>query len=279
MEASQNPQLPIDEGPTQGTVRVLGDRIVVEDLTISDSEAARVIRERAEAGEEPARAVRRAVEIGTRVLDREDTAIEVDYVRREFERLTPGAQRDRRGDEPRGGRADRGRTAARARWRGGPRRPRRRPSRPTPRSSPSRSPRPSARTARARCRRRSSGCWTSATRSSCTASGGRRRGTPSDRCSSTLRNWTKERKEDQDQRDEKLEYEAGRAAEQGRGARGPGPEPRGPGGGRGGRHAQGPELRGAGRPRPRADRLHPGRRLLAHRRRRAPRAAARRATR
>ena len=87
MEASGHPQLPIEPGRTDGTVRVLGDRLAIEDLTINDPEASRVVRERAEAGEEPARTVRRAVEIGTRVLDREDTAIEVDYVRREFERL------------------------------------------------------------------------------------------------------------------------------------------------------------------------------------------------
>jgi hypothetical protein len=87
MEASEHPQLPIEPGRTDGTVRVLGDRLAIEDLTINDPEASRVVRERAEAGEEPARTVRRAVEIGTRVLDREDTAIEVDYVRREFERL------------------------------------------------------------------------------------------------------------------------------------------------------------------------------------------------
>jgi hypothetical protein len=85
MEASER-QLPIEpEGP--GSVRVVEDRIVIERLTIADEETARVVRDRAEAGEEPARSVRRAIEIGTRVLDREDTAIEVDYVRREFERL------------------------------------------------------------------------------------------------------------------------------------------------------------------------------------------------
>jgi hypothetical protein len=85
MEASER-QLPIEpEG--SGSVRVVEDRIVIERLTIADEETARVVRDRAEAGEEPARSVRRAIEIGTRVLDREDTAIEVDYVRREFERL------------------------------------------------------------------------------------------------------------------------------------------------------------------------------------------------
>jgi hypothetical protein len=85
MEAWER-QLPIEpEG--SGSVRVVEDRIVIERLTIADGETARVVRDRAEAGEEPARSVRRAIEIGTRVLDREDTAIEVDYVRREFERL------------------------------------------------------------------------------------------------------------------------------------------------------------------------------------------------
>jgi hypothetical protein len=87
MEASEKPQLPLDHD-APGSVRVVEDRIVIEGLTITDQETARVVRERAETGEEPARSVRRAIEIGTRVLDREDTAIEVDYVRREFERLS-----------------------------------------------------------------------------------------------------------------------------------------------------------------------------------------------
>src|SRR3954454_6843519 len=87
MEASERPQLPL-EPPGSGSVRVVEDRIVVEGMTIADQETARLVRERAESGEEPARSVRRAIEIGTRVLDREDTAIEVDYVRREFERLS-----------------------------------------------------------------------------------------------------------------------------------------------------------------------------------------------
>ncbi len=87
MEASEKPQLPLEpEG--SGSVRLVGDRIVIEDLTIADEQTARVARERAEAGEEPAKTIRRAVEIGARVLDREETAVEVDYVRREFEQVT-----------------------------------------------------------------------------------------------------------------------------------------------------------------------------------------------
>lgn len=86
MEASEKPQLPLD-ATSDGSVRVLEDRIVVEELTIADRDTARVVRERAETGEEPARTVRRTIEIGARVLDREDTAAEVDFVRREFERM------------------------------------------------------------------------------------------------------------------------------------------------------------------------------------------------
>src|SRR5436190_10489821 len=88
MEASENPQLPIDRLPGQpdGVVRALDDRLVIERLTVTDERAARVVRERAEGGQEPTRTVADAIEIGTRVLDREDAAAEVDYVRAEFER-------------------------------------------------------------------------------------------------------------------------------------------------------------------------------------------------
>src|SRR5262245_38658692 len=63
MEASEKPQLPL-EPDGAGSVRVVEDRIVIEGMTISDQETARVVRERAESGAEPARSVRRAIEIG-----------------------------------------------------------------------------------------------------------------------------------------------------------------------------------------------------------------------
>ena len=70
---------------------LVDDRIVIEDLTVTDEETARVVAG-AGGGRRGAGALGpRAIEIGTRVLDREDTAIEVDYVRREFERLTRAA--------------------------------------------------------------------------------------------------------------------------------------------------------------------------------------------
>src|SRR5262245_55243112 len=87
MEASESPQLPLDGGSGDGAaVRVLDDRLVIERLTVADERAARVVRERVETGQPPAETVGKAIEIGARVLDSEETAANVDYVRAEFER-------------------------------------------------------------------------------------------------------------------------------------------------------------------------------------------------
>jgi hypothetical protein len=91
MEASEKPQLPLASTPT-GTVRALEDRLVIEQLTVTDERAAQLVRDRREAGEDPARTVANAIEIGARVLDREDVTVEVDYVRREFERVAGEAR-------------------------------------------------------------------------------------------------------------------------------------------------------------------------------------------
>ena len=93
MEASEKPQLPLEETPGHdGIVRALDDRLVIERLTVSDERAARVVRERAEAGQEAPRTVADAIEIGARVLDREDASAEVDYVRAEFQRASGEAR-------------------------------------------------------------------------------------------------------------------------------------------------------------------------------------------
>src|SRR3954471_23370169 len=68
------------------TVRAIGGRLVIERLEVDDERAARVVRERAEAGQPPAETVRGAIEIGARVLEREGAAAEVDYVKAEFGR-------------------------------------------------------------------------------------------------------------------------------------------------------------------------------------------------
>jgi len=95
MEASENPQLPIHDAP-EGVVRAIDDRLVVERLTVSDERAARVVRDRAKAGQPGPETVAKAIEIGARVLDTEETAANVDYVRAEFERHA-GALRERLG--------------------------------------------------------------------------------------------------------------------------------------------------------------------------------------
>jgi hypothetical protein len=85
MEASEKPQLPLDVGATAGAiVRALGDRLVIESLTVNDARAARVVRDRAEAGVAAPDVVAKAIEIGARVLDSEETAANVDFVRREL---------------------------------------------------------------------------------------------------------------------------------------------------------------------------------------------------
>ena len=66
-------------------MRALGDRIVIEALTVADERAAKVVRERAEAGTQPSETVAKAIEIGARVIDSESTATNVDYVQRVFE--------------------------------------------------------------------------------------------------------------------------------------------------------------------------------------------------
>ena len=93
MEASEKPQLPLDIGG-HGNVRAIGDRLVIERLELTDERAARVVRERAEGGQAPGETVTKAIEIGARVLDTEETAVNVDYVRAEFERHA-GALRER----------------------------------------------------------------------------------------------------------------------------------------------------------------------------------------
>jgi hypothetical protein len=87
MEASEKPQLPLDQASDrgEGVVRALDDRLVIERLTVSDERAARVVRERAERGRGPVETVGKAIEIGTRVIDNEATAVNVDYVRRELQ--------------------------------------------------------------------------------------------------------------------------------------------------------------------------------------------------
>jgi hypothetical protein len=93
MEASEKPQLPLD-GVTSPAVRAIGDRLVIERLEVNDAGAARVVQDQVAEGHAPAETVTRAIEIGTRVIESEGTAANVDYVKAELERqLRPLADR------------------------------------------------------------------------------------------------------------------------------------------------------------------------------------------
>jgi hypothetical protein len=91
MEASEKPQLPLDEHGQ--AVRAINDRLVIERLEVHDPGAARVVREQAKNDRPPAETVSRAIEIGTRLIESEGTAANVDYVQAELERqLRPLAE-------------------------------------------------------------------------------------------------------------------------------------------------------------------------------------------
>jgi hypothetical protein len=94
MEASEKPQLPLEPGASDGAVRAIGDRLVIERLEVNDAGVARVVQEQVAEGHAPAETVTRAIEIGTRVIESEGTAANVDYVKAELERqLRPLADR------------------------------------------------------------------------------------------------------------------------------------------------------------------------------------------
>jgi hypothetical protein len=94
MEASEKPQLPLEPDASDGAVRAIGDRLVIERLEVNDAGAARVVQEQVGEGHQPAETVTRAIEIGARVIESEGTAANVDYVKAELERqLSPLAER------------------------------------------------------------------------------------------------------------------------------------------------------------------------------------------
>jgi hypothetical protein len=76
----------------QASVRILGDRVVVDGLVVDDDCAVRLIEERVEAGEDPARVVVDAIAIGARVLDREQAGANAEFVKNEFEKVSQGVE-------------------------------------------------------------------------------------------------------------------------------------------------------------------------------------------
>ena len=68
-------------------VAVLLNRLIIDGLVVDDPTAAEVVDRRVEAGESAARVVTDAIEIGARVLEREQAGLEADFVRAEFEKV------------------------------------------------------------------------------------------------------------------------------------------------------------------------------------------------
>ncbi|CAA9465966.1 MAG: hypothetical protein AVDCRST_MAG65-287 [uncultured Solirubrobacteraceae bacterium] len=73
-------------------VHVLANAFVVDSLTVDDRCAAELVRARAEAGEDPARVVVEAIEIGARILDREQAGATVELFRADLEKSTRDAE-------------------------------------------------------------------------------------------------------------------------------------------------------------------------------------------
>jgi hypothetical protein len=69
----------------QPRVTALVGRLIVESLIVDDQCAAELVRSRTDAGENPARVVADAIEIGARILDREHAGATVEVLRQDLE--------------------------------------------------------------------------------------------------------------------------------------------------------------------------------------------------
>jgi hypothetical protein len=67
-------------------ITVLANRVLIDGLSVDDPTAVDLVRAREEAGDDPARVVGDAIEIGARVLHREQTGANVEFVKAEFEK-------------------------------------------------------------------------------------------------------------------------------------------------------------------------------------------------
>jgi hypothetical protein len=70
----------------QPHVRVIGDRVAIDGLVVEDGCTVRLVSTREEHGDDPVKTVRDALEIGARVLDREQAGANAEFVKAEFEK-------------------------------------------------------------------------------------------------------------------------------------------------------------------------------------------------
>src|SRR5918997_5185580 len=78
----------------QPHVRVIGDRVAIAGLVVDDECAVRLVREREQNGDDPVKTVTDAVEIGARVLDREQAGANAEFVKTEFEKASREVQHE-----------------------------------------------------------------------------------------------------------------------------------------------------------------------------------------
>jgi hypothetical protein len=78
----------------QAHVRVIGDRVAIDGLVVDDECAVRLVRGREEHGDDPVRIVLDAIEIGARVLDREQAGANAEFVKAEFEKASRDVQHE-----------------------------------------------------------------------------------------------------------------------------------------------------------------------------------------
>src|SRR4051812_16021169 len=71
-----------------GSVRVLPNGLLIDGLHVSDPCATQLVQARSEAGEDPTKTVTDAIEVGARVLDRQQAGATVEVFRADLERST-----------------------------------------------------------------------------------------------------------------------------------------------------------------------------------------------
>jgi hypothetical protein len=72
----------------QPRVHVLMGRVIVENVVVDDPATAAFVARREDAGEPAARVVADAIEVGARVLEREQAAVDAEFVKTELERVS-----------------------------------------------------------------------------------------------------------------------------------------------------------------------------------------------
>src|SRR4051794_33165305 len=72
----------------QPRVNVLMGRVIVDNVVVDDPATAAFVARRVEAGEDPVLVVTDALEVGARVLEREQAAVDAEFVRNEFEKVS-----------------------------------------------------------------------------------------------------------------------------------------------------------------------------------------------